>query len=87
MRALRLSPNNPRAMAGLVRLNMARGNRSAALRWARRLVEARPQNAANHVLLGDVLNQAGQRRAAIQSWQRALELSPGLRSARQRLGR
>lgn len=87
MRALRIDRDNPRALAGLVRLNMARGNSSAAVRWARRLVAARPQNASNHVLLGDALQRSGNRRAATQSWQRALELSPGLRSARQRLGR
>lgn len=86
MRVLRLDPNNARALAGLTRLNIARGNSGAAVRWARRLLATNPQNASNHVLLGDALERSGNRRAAVQSWQRALELSPGLRSARQRLG-
>ncbi|MCZ7679497.1 MAG: hypothetical protein M5U28_12330 [Sandaracinaceae bacterium] len=69
-----------------MRLNLQRGTNDQALRWARRLVAARPRNAANHVLLGDVLAATGNRRAATASWRRALELSPSLRSARERLG-
>ncbi len=83
---LRLDGRNARALVGLVRLNMQRGTNDQALRWARRLVAARPRNAANHVLLGDVLAATGNRRAATASWRRALELSPSLRSARERLG-
>ncbi len=82
---LRIDRSNARALAGLVRLNMSRGTNDQALRWARRLVAARPRNAANHVLLGDVLAATGNRRAAEASWRRALELSPSLRSARRRL--
>ncbi|HEY8427854.1 MAG TPA: tetratricopeptide repeat protein, partial [Sandaracinaceae bacterium] len=84
---LDLDRDNARALAGLARLHMARGSNGQALRWARRLVAARPRNAANHVLLGDVLEANGNRRAAAASWRRALELSPGLRSAQQRLAR
>jgi hypothetical protein len=86
MRALRLDPDNPRVLAGLARLNMARGNSGAAVRYARQLVATNTQNASNHVLLGDALERSGNHRGALQSWRRALELSPGLRSARQRLG-
>lgn len=85
MAVLRLDANNTRALAGLARLNMARRTNDRALRWARRLVGTAPRNAANHVLLGDVYAALGNRRAAVASWTRARELSPTLRSARQRL--
>jgi DNA-binding response OmpR family regulator len=85
IRALELDRGNPRALVGLVRLNLARGTSEGAVRWARRLVASRPGNAANHVLLGDALAAAGSRRAAIAAWEHALELSPSSSSARSRL--
>ncbi len=82
---LSLDRTNARALAGLVRLDLARHNPSGAVRWARRLVDAHPRNAANHVLLGDALEAVGNHRAAVRSWQHALELSPSTASARRRL--
>ncbi len=85
LRVLNMDRDNPRALAGLVRLNLARHDSTGAVRWARRLAEARPRNAANHVLLGDAYRTAGNRAAAAREWRRALELRPGLSSARRRL--
>ncbi|UJR82313.1 response regulator [Sandaracinus amylolyticus] len=86
LRVLRTDPRNARAIAGLVRLHMARRDARAATQWARRLVAARPNLPANHVLLGDALLLGGDRDGARRAWQRALEISPGFRDARRRLG-
>ena len=83
--AIEIERRNARALAGLARVALAQRNGGQAVRWARRLVEARPRNAANHVLLGDAHRLAGNRSAARREWSRALELYPGLASARRRL--
>ncbi|AKF05062.1 response regulator [Sandaracinus amylolyticus] len=86
LRVLRTDPRNARAIAGLVRLHMARRDARAATQWARRLVAARPNLPANHVLLGDALMLGGDRDGARRAWQHALQISPGFRDARRRLG-
>ncbi len=87
LHALRLSPNNARAMAGLARLHLARHDARTASTWARRLAEGHTPNAGNYVLLGDTLQASGDAAGARRAWERALEISPGYRDARRRLGR
>jgi Flp pilus assembly protein TadD len=82
-----MEPRNARAMAGLVRLHMARRDGRAAAQWARRLAAARPTQSSNHVLLGDALLLAGDRAAARAAWERALQIAPSDRDARRRLAR
>jgi hypothetical protein len=85
LRALRLDRRNARALAGLTKVAIGRRDGTQAVRWGRRLVQTGERNANNHVLLGDAYRAAGNRRAAQQSWRRALELSPDHRTAQQRL--
>jgi len=87
LHVLRLSPNNARAMAGLARLHLARHDARTASTWARRLAEGHLPNAGNYVLLGDALQASGDTAGARRAWERALEISPGSRDARRRLGR
>jgi hypothetical protein len=87
LRVLRLSPNNARAMAGLARLHLARHDARTASTWARRLAEGHLPNAGNYVLLGDALQASGDTAGARRAWEHALEISPGYRDARRRLGR
>jgi DNA-binding response OmpR family regulator len=87
LRVLRISPNNARAMAGLARLHLARHDARTASTWARRLAEGHLPNAGNYVLLGDALQASGDTAGARRAWERALEITPGYRDARRRLGR
>ena len=87
LRVLRTSPNNARAMAGLARLHLARHDARTASTWARRLAEGHLPNAGNYVLLGDALQGAGDTAGARRAWEHALEIAPGYRDARRRLGR
>lgn len=85
--ALRLSPRNGRALAGLTRLSIAERKGNEAVGYARRLLQVNSANAGNHVLLGDALSVAGQRVEARRSWEQALSINPRHRAARRRLGR
>lgn len=87
LRVLRTSPNNARAMAGLARLHLARHDARTASTWARRLAEGHSPNPGNYVLLGDSLQASGDSAGARRAWEHALEISPGYRDARRRLGR
>jgi tetratricopeptide (TPR) repeat protein len=87
LQVLRSSPNNARAQAGLARLHLARHDARTASTWARRLAEGHSPNAGNYVLLGDTLQATGDSAGARRAWERALEITPGYRDARRRLGR
>ncbi len=87
LHVIRVSPNNARAQAGLARLHLARHDARTASTWARRLAEGHSPNAGNYVLLGDTLQAAGDTAGARRAWERALEITPGYRDARRRLGR
>ncbi|MFO0686359.1 MAG: hypothetical protein U0234_30125 [Sandaracinus sp.] len=87
LHVLRMSPNNARAMAGLARVHLARHDARTAATWARRLAEGHSPNAGNYVLLGDTLQASGDAAGARRAWERALQISPGYRDARRRLGR
>ncbi len=86
LQVLRRDYYNSRAMAGLTRLHIAQHDPQGALAWARRLVAARPQQAGNHILLGDVLLLTGDQTAARRAWVHALEVQPRNRTALRRLG-
>lgn len=53
MRALKAWPNYPRALAGVVRVHLARKDGAEAVRWAKRLVSVQPKRSNNQLLLGD----------------------------------
>ena len=84
--ALRLSPNNGRAMAGLVRTHIERHRFEEAIALGRQLVRAHPSQAGNRVLLGDALRANGQLDRAQRAWRAALSINPNHRGARRRLG-
>ncbi|HBQ11283.1 MAG TPA: hypothetical protein DEF51_08940, partial [Myxococcales bacterium] len=85
LQVLRVEGRNPRALAGLARVAMTRRDGTQATRWARRLVQASPRNANNHVLLGDALRVAGNQAGARNAYRAALEIAPSHRRARERL--
>lgn len=85
--ALRLSPENGRALAGLTKIAMAQHRGAEAVRYARRLVRAHPRNAANRVLLGDALRVKGDRAGARRAYEAALRVHPSHPAALRRLGR
>nr|MDQ3035256.1 hypothetical protein [Myxococcota bacterium] len=72
--AVRREPDSERAIAGLVRLYIARPDARLALQWARRLVEVDPTDPDHHVLLGDVFELGGDPRRARRARRRATAL-------------
>jgi len=66
--ALKVYPGYPRALAGLSHLAMQRGDGATALRYARSLVRARPQQSTSHLLLGDAYRATGNLAAAKRAW-------------------
>jgi tetratricopeptide (TPR) repeat protein len=74
--ALRLQPRHVEALLGLARIALAREDLSQAEQWldrARALDPTHPEVAA---LRGQLLERRGQRREALQEYQRALERAP-----------
>jgi hypothetical protein len=61
----------PRALAGMARLELLRGNAAAAVRWARRLDRRQPGRTANLTLLGDALRAAGRSADARDAYREA----------------
>ncbi len=82
--ALRAYSGYPRALTGLARLALEQGDGITAVRYARALVRARPQQAASHLLLGDALRVSGNLAAAKSAWKVAARR--GDRTAKHRLG-
>ncbi len=87
IRALRQSPRNGRALAGMTKVALAERRPRDAVRFARRLVATNQSNAGNRVLLGDALRAAGNGSAARQEYERALRINPRHGAARRRLNR
>ena len=83
---LRLDRDNGRAMAGLARVELSAHHPDQAVRWARSLVHAHPNQASNRVLLGDALAASGNQAGARRAWQAALQKDPRNSTARRRLG-
>jgi hypothetical protein len=83
LRSLRAFPSYPRALAGLVRVHIARQDGAEAVRWAKRLTKRQSSRAQNHLLLGDAQALRGDTKAARKAWTRAARL--GSLTARSRL--
>ena len=80
-----LDPTGAEAPAGVAGMLLRAGDAPSAVAWARVALGRAPQSAQLHLTLGDALQAAGDAGAARQAWERALELDPGLRTARERL--
>jgi hypothetical protein len=85
LKALHLLPNYPRALAGLVRVHIARKDGAEAVRWAKRLVARKPNRALPQLLLGDAQALRGDAKAARAAWKNAARY--GSAPARLRLRR
>ncbi len=64
---------------------LAPGNPAGALRLLDLSVEFNPQSAPSYFLMGRIHEQRGDRQAAIQAYQKAVQLAPGFGPARARL--
>jgi Flp pilus assembly protein TadD len=82
-KALRATPEYPDAIAGLVRVHLARRDAVEAVRWANRLIAKQPANGVNQLLLGDALALRGDEDAARVAWKEAVKRGNAL--AKQRL--
>jgi hypothetical protein len=67
-KALALLPHYPRALAGLVRVQLERKNGPEAVRWAEQLVAAQPKRGNNQLLLGDAYALSGDSENARKAW-------------------
>ena len=83
MKALRAFPEYPRALAGIVRLQLRRHDGAEAVRWAKRLIAVQPKRGNNRLLLGDAWAMHGDQTLARDAWRRAANY--GNATARQRL--
>jgi tetratricopeptide (TPR) repeat protein len=83
LKALKLQPAYPRAMAALVRVHIQRRDGAEAVRWAKQLVDKQPDNGVNQLLLGDALQLRGDLGGAQDAWTEAARL--GNATARERL--
>jgi hypothetical protein len=83
LKALKLQPGYPRAMAALVRVHVQRRDGAEAVRWAKQLVDKQPDNGVNQLLLGDALQLRGDLGGAQDAWTEAARL--GNATARERL--
>ena len=83
--ALEAEPGNVRAAAAGARAALAAGDVPAARALADAAVRAGPRTAHAHEALGMVLDAQGARKEARRALERALELEPGLTSAKERL--
>jgi tetratricopeptide (TPR) repeat protein len=72
LQALKSIPGYPRAMAGLVRVHIARKDGAEAVRWAKQLVAKQPKNGQHQLLLGDAEALHGDSAAARDAWKRAI---------------
>jgi Flp pilus assembly protein TadD len=83
LKALKLQPGYPRAMAALVRVHIQRRDGAEAVRWAKQLVDKQPDNGVSQLLLGDALQLRGDLGGAQEAWTEAARL--GNATARERL--
>jgi len=84
LKALKIRPVYPRAMAGIVRIHLERKDGTEALRWAKRIVALQPKSSYNRLLLGDAYALNGDKKRARQAWESAAKR--GNKRARKRLG-
>ncbi|HEX4355871.1 MAG TPA: tetratricopeptide repeat protein [Polyangiales bacterium] len=83
LKALKVQPGFPRAMAALVRVHTERRDGAEAVRWAKQLVDTQPKNGAYLLLLGDAEQLRGDLDAARAAWTAAA--NNGNAMARERL--
>jgi hypothetical protein len=83
LEALSLFPRYPRAMAGVVRVHLTRGDGAEAVRWAERLVAMQPNRSNNQLLVGDAYALSGKANEARQHWRQSAAY--GNAAARKRL--
>ncbi len=81
-KALSLQPTFPEALESLARLLVAQERWLEAAACAVEACNAWPGRADFHELLGDAQRGAGQTAAAIQAYEKAVQLAPGRHSAR-----
>jgi len=79
-------PDNPNPALNTARALSHLGDQQAAEQWARTGIERRPSRTSGHVLLGNVLGLQHRYEEALRSFERALEIDPGLESARRGRG-
>jgi len=83
LQALGLFPQYPRALAGVVRVHLTRGDGAEAVRWAERLVVMQPNRSNNQLLLGDAYALSGKAEDARRHWRKSAAY--GNSTARKRL--
>lgn len=83
LQAIGLFPEYPRAIAGVVRVHLTRGDGAEAVRWAERLVAMQPNRSNNQLLLGDAYSLSGKATDARRHWRKSA--SYGNMAARKRL--
>lgn len=83
LQALGLFPEYPRAVAGVVRVHLTRGDGAEAVRWAERLVKMQANRSNNQLLLGDAYALSGKQRDARRHWRKSAAF--GNLAARKRL--
>jgi len=85
-KALATAPQDHHAMEVLVLALMDQDRGKEALPFARKMVQRRSRRVPYRLLLGDVLLMVGDEAGARAEWQKALQLSPGDRQIKRRLG-
>jgi predicted Zn-dependent protease len=80
------APQDHHAMELLVRALMDQDRGKEALPFARKMVQRRSKRVPYRLLLGDVLLMVGDEAGARVEWQAALQLDPGDREIKRRLG-
>lgn len=71
LQALGLFPQYPRAIAGVVRVHLTRGDGAEAVRWAERLTAMQPNRSNNQLLLGDAYALSGKGNDARHHWRKS----------------
>jgi len=83
--ALKLYPDHPPALVGLVQLAIRQRDGKQAVSFANQLVTTQPDEVNHLVLLGDAYKSAGKRKEAREAWKTAAR--KGNAEARARLRR
>jgi hypothetical protein len=68
LQALKVYPQYPQALVGLVKVHLKRGASAEAVRAAKILVQRKPQPSVNHLLLGDAYALDGDTSSARSEW-------------------
>ncbi|MBX3747255.1 MAG: tetratricopeptide repeat protein [Verrucomicrobiae bacterium] len=76
LEAERLSPGDPRVGKALAGAYLRLGDRTEAVRWARRVVEMAPESVDDRFFLGGLLEEQGELEGAIREYRWILERQP-----------